>query len=185
MAFYKYIKPTIYALSIQDIPYEELKKQGIHTLFFDLDNTVMSYDETLISKENIQFLNDLKTTFKIIIVSNSGYKRVSKASNHAKLEFIHSAKKPLKSGYKKALKKAACTKDKVVFIGDQLMTDIYGANKMNIVSILVKPVKQRSDHFFTRINRKIERFVIKKMFKNHSNLVTDALKAYAKDIHGL
>jgi HAD superfamily phosphatase (TIGR01668 family) len=185
MAFYKYIKPTLYASSIQDIPYEQLKKQGIHTLFFDLDNTVMSYGETLISNEIIQFLNDLKATFKIMIVSNSGFKRVSKASNHAKLEFIHSAKKPLKIGYKKALKKAACTKDKVVFIGDQLMTDIYGANKMNIVSVLVKPVKQRSDHFFTRTNRKIERFVIKKMFKKHSNLVTDALKAYAKDIHGL
>ncbi len=93
------------------------------------------------------------------------FKRVSKASNHAKLEFIHSAKKPLKMGYK-SFEKAACTKDKVVFIGDQLMTDIYGANKMNIVSVLVKPVKQRSDHFFTRTNRKIERFVIKRMFKN-------------------
>jgi HAD superfamily phosphatase (TIGR01668 family) len=182
MAFYKYIKPTLYASNIQDIPYEQLKKQGIHTLFFDLDNTVMSYGETLISNEIIQFLNDLKATFKIMIVSNSGFKRVSKASNHAKLEFIHSAKKPLKIGYKKALKKAACTKDKAVFIGDQFMTD---ANRMNIVSVLVKPVKQRSDHFFTRTNRKIERFVIKKMFKKHSNLVTDALKAYAKDIHGL
>ncbi len=65
MAFYKYIKPTLYASSIQDIPYEQLKKQGIHTLFFDLDNTVMSYDETLISNENIQFLNDLKATLKL------------------------------------------------------------------------------------------------------------------------
>ena len=185
MAIYKHFKPSYYASSIQEIPYEQLKKQGIHTLFFDLDNTIMSYDETLISNKNIQFLNELKSAFSIIIVSNSGFKRVSKASNHAKIPYIHSAKKPLKRGYKRALNKAVCSKDHVAFIGDQLMTDIFGANKMNILSVLVKPVKQRSDHFFTRTNRKIERFVLKKMLKKYPTLINDALKAYSKDIHGL
>ena len=61
MAIYKHFKPSYYASSIQEIPYEQLKKQGIHTLFFDLDNTIMSYDETLISNKNIQFLNELKS----------------------------------------------------------------------------------------------------------------------------
>ena len=48
MAIIPHLKPKLYVHSFQDIPYENYKKQGIKTLFFDLDNTVMSYDEKII-----------------------------------------------------------------------------------------------------------------------------------------
>lgn len=185
MAIIPYLKPHLYVQSFKDIPYDDFKKQGIKTLFFDLDNTVMSYDETLISPENKAFLNQLKKEFIVLIVSNSGRYRVSRACNDADLNFVHSAKKPLKSGYKRALKKGSAQKETSLFIGDQLMTDIFGAARMNIVSILVKPLKQRSDHIFTRTNRKIERMLLKKISKKHPTLLSESLIAYGKDIHGL
>ena len=76
MAIIPYLKPQLYVQSFQDIPYYDFKKQGIKTLFFDLYNTVMSYDEKIISTENLLFLEQLKKDFKVVIVSNSGYKRV-------------------------------------------------------------------------------------------------------------
>jgi uncharacterized protein len=185
MAIIKHLKPTLYVRSIQDIPYEAYKKQGIKTLFFDLDNTVMSYDEKIISENNIAFLSELKKSFTVVIVSNSGYSRVSHACNHASMAFIHSAKKPFKSGYKRALKKASAQINTSLFIGDQLMTDIFGASRMQLTSILVKPLKQRSDHLFTRINRIIERAILKKIRKKHPNHLNEALIQYGKEIHGL
>lgn len=185
MAIIPYLKPHLYVQSFHDIPYDDFKKQGIKTLFFDLDNTVMSYDEKVISQENLLFLEQLKKDFKVVIVSNSGYKRVSHACIQAGYEFIHSAKKPFKSGYKRALKKASAQINTSLFIGDQLMTDIFGASRMNIVSILVKPLKQRSDHIFTRTNRKIERMLLKKIGKKYPDLLNEPLIAYGRDIHGL
>ena len=185
MAIIPYLKHQLYVQSFQDIPYDDFKKQGIKTLFFDLDNTVMSYDEKIISTENLLFLEQLKKDFKVVIVSNSGYKRVSQACIKAGYDFIHSAKKPFKSGYKRALKKASAQVNSSLFIGDQLMTDIFGAARMNITSILVKPLKQRSDHIFTRTNRKIERMLLKKMSKKYPKLLNDSLIAYGREIHGL
>ena len=185
MAIISHLNPKLYVHSFQDIPYENYKKQGIKTLFFDLDNTVMSYDEKIISKENLSFLEQLKKDFNVVIVSNSGYKRVSFACIQAGYEFIHSAKKPFKSGYIRALKKASAQIKTSLFIGDQLMTDIFGASRMNIESILVKPLKQRSDHIFTRTNRKLERILLKRMSKKYPALLNDALIAYGREIHGL
>ena len=94
-------------------------------------------------------------------------------------------KKPFKSGYIRALKKASAQIKTSLFIGDQLMTDIFGASRMNIESILVKPLKQRSDHIFTRTNRKLERILLKRMSKKYPALLNDALIAYGREIHGL
>ena len=54
-------------------------------------------------------------------------------------------------------------------VGDQLMTDILGANRAKVNSILVVPVKEK-DGWATYLNRRIER-VIMKYFKK-KNMIT-------------
>jgi uncharacterized protein len=81
----------------------------------------------------------------------------------SKLPFIHHAKKPFKSGFLKALHMTSTQPSEAVMIGDQLMTDTLGANRLKLSTILVKSVKRRSDHFFTKINRKIEKAMLKKL----------------------
>ena len=185
MALYPYCIPKHYTEDVFKIPYEKLKEQGKDTLFFDLDNTIMSYDQTQISKTYLELLNTLKKEFKVVIVSNSGYKRVSKACLPHDLLFVHSAKKPLKSGYFKAMKLANSTVDTCVFIGDQIMTDVFGSNRIGLFSILTRPVKQRTDHIFTRLNRKIEKRMIKNIKKHIPQQYNEVLKSYAEDIHHL
>jgi HAD superfamily phosphatase (TIGR01668 family) len=160
MALYKLCIPDQFHFNIKDIDYIQLEKQGIKTLFFDLDNTVISYDEAIIQGEHAELLRSLQKTFKIVIVSNSGFKRVSTACKKEKFKFVHSAKKPLKSGFNKALLMSESDVQTSVFIGDQLMTDILGANRIGMISILIYPVKKRSDHLFTRMNRRIEKHII-------------------------
>ena len=79
MSIYQKCIPDAYHASIFEIPYQQLKEQGIKSLFFDLDNTIISYDETMLSEQSIAFLNKLSKDFHVLVISNSGYNRVSHA----------------------------------------------------------------------------------------------------------
>ncbi len=178
MSTWKRCIPDLYVKSIYMIDYQALKEQGINTLFFDLDNTLIPYDEAQLTSKTTDFLNALLEDFKIVIISNSGYQRVSKAA--AKYPFVWHATKPLKSGLKKALRLADEPLEKVVLIGDQLMTDILGGHRFGCQTILVEPVKKTSDRWMTKINRYMERRIIKKIKRKIPDLYEERLKAYVE-----
>jgi HAD superfamily phosphatase (TIGR01668 family) len=149
-------------------------------LFFDLDNTVIAYDETELSEKHIAFFNTLKKDFNILIISNSGYPRVSHALQQTDLLYVYHGMKPTKIGLKKALKRVKSTPEETVLIGDQLMTDVFGASRLKIKAILVKAVKQKSDRWMTKINRRIEKMVLKRIKKKEPKLYEERLKAYVE-----
>ena len=165
MSVYQKCIPTLYFASIFEIQYENLKKQGIKSLFFDLDNTIIAYDETKLSDKHITFFNELKKDFNILVISNSGYKRVSKAMVDLDLPYIWHAKKPLTFGFKKGLKMLGSKKSETMIVGDQLMTDVYGASRFGIKSILIASVKRKSDRKITQFNRKLENYFLAKIEK--------------------
>jgi uncharacterized protein len=181
MKLYQKCIPNNYFQSIFEIPYQTLKKQGINSLFFDLDNTIISYDQVELNQEQIDYLNKLAKDFTIFILSNTNKKRVSTALKNTNFKYIWHAKKPLSFGFKKALKMINKTKSEVIMIGDQLMTDILGANSIGIKTILVKSVKRKSDHKITKFNRKLENIMIKKIMKNEPDLYEERLKQYVLD----
>ncbi|VEU80669.1 YqeG family HAD IIIA-type phosphatase [Haploplasma axanthum] len=174
--------PSLYVKSIKEIDYNFLKEQGIKALFFDLDNTLIPYDIDVIPIDIKEFLEELNKDFKIVVVSNSRKKRVSTASAIlTNIPYVKFSRKPLKFGFKKALKLSGVKRNEVAAIGDQMMTDIYGANRMKFkMAILVHPIKQKSDHFLTRFNRKMENKIIKKIKKNNIDKYNEVLKAYAE-----
>lgn len=151
--------PNMYYRSILDIDYKLLQNQGIKYLIFDLDNTLSTIDKKEISNEYKEKLNELSKKFKIIIVSNNFSKKIKPLCDSINMSFISFAMKPLPFCYKKVLKKWKCQKDEVCMIGDQLLTDIKGANKFGILSILVDPVG-KDDIKYTGINRFIENKII-------------------------
>ena len=86
--------------------------------------------------------------------------------------FICSAKKPLKRGFKKELKAIDHqNRAEVVVIGDQIMTDILGGNRMGFYTILVEPILRKSDILPTRINRKMERFFPEKSEETQQSII--------------
>lgn len=181
MTFYQKCIPHAYRASIFDIDYDELQKQGISALFFDLDNTIIGYDEAKLQKEHVELIQKLQKTFKIVILSNTNFKRVSIALTDLDVPYIWYATKPLKRGFKKALKMIGVAKEKVMMIGDQLMTDVFGSNRVGLKAILVKSVKRKSDRKITKFNRKIENFVIGKIQKKYPELYDERLKQYVRD----
>lgn len=150
--------PDIYQKSIFTINYEKLKKQGIKCLLFDLDNTIAPVNCSEVDGKIKQLMEKLdEMGFKLIIFSNSKKPRIKPFKDALNIDAAASSRKPLKMKYKKIMQLYHLKDTEIACIGDQILTDVLGANRMGFVSILINPVST-TDLLATRlINRPIER----------------------------
>lgn len=154
--------PDVYQKSIFTINYDKLKKEGIKCLLFDLDNTIAPVHCSEVDEKVKQLMERLdEIGFKLIIFSNSKKPRIKPFKDALNIDASASSKKPLKMKYKKVMQLYHFKDTEIACIGDQILTDVLGANRMGFVSILVNPVST-IDLLGTRIiNRPIERKILK------------------------
>ncbi|MCI8588047.1 MAG: YqeG family HAD IIIA-type phosphatase [Bacilli bacterium] len=152
--------PTIYQKSIFEIPYQKLKEQGICLLIFDLDNTIALIDQGEVDEKTKELFRKLQKDFQLVIVSNNNYGRVQPYAEKLQCDFVASALKPLRRGYKKIMKKYGLHKEQMSMIGDQLITDVYGGNRMTGCTILVDPLGKK-DLKISTLNRILERMIFR------------------------
>lgn len=181
---YKNIIPDDYVSSIFDIDYDKLYSKGKRLILTDLDNTLISYKATDPTEELFNWKKMLEQKgFEIIIVSNSGKTRVKHFANILGLKYVSLSTKPLKRGFKKAIRIASkkYKKEEVVVLGDQLLTDVYGAKRMKLSMILVRAIDKKTERPITRHNRKNEDKMLKKVQKKNYGLYLVKLKKYEED----
>ena len=180
--------PTIYKETVFDVDYNKLYEDGIRLILTDLDNTLISYKENETTLELLRWIEDRKSEgFEIIIVSNnSSVKRVREFAEKLGILYVARAKKPLKGGFKKAIKLASrnYNNSEIMAIGDQLMTDVFAANRMNYVSVLVKAIDRKTEKWTTRFNRMLEKHVLRRIIKRHNSLYEEKLKVYKEENYG-
>ena len=154
--------PDIYQKSIYDINYQKLKQKGIKCLLFDLDNTLVPVNVDVPTKKVKELFTVLEKDFKVIILSNSGKKRLIPFKEGLNVDVSASSHKPFKKKYLKIMKLYKFEYHEIAAIGDQLLTDICGANQVGITSILVNPLGD-VEKFCTKINRFLENFIYRKL----------------------
>lgn len=160
-----YFFPDAYQKSIYTINYDKLKEDGIKCLLFDLDNTCIPYVDKEPSQKLIDLFDKLESMgFKVIIFSNSPKKRLEPFKNKLNVDCCAKARKPRKEKFIKVMKLNNLDLSEVAIIGDQLVTDIYGGNRVGIKTIFVNPMSD-IDMPFTKIHRIIEKRKINKMTK--------------------
>ena len=158
----KLLKPTIYAKDIFNINYKKLKENNINVLLFDIDNTIATTYEKTPSKEVISLFKKLKKEgFTIYIISNALKRRALRFGNALDVKTYYFSAKPLTRQYKKIIAENNLSNSNIAAIGDQLYTDIKGANNMNITSILIDQISPK-ESIITKINRLKEKQAIKK-----------------------
>jgi HAD superfamily phosphatase (TIGR01668 family) len=151
--------PDLYAKSIYAIDLDELQNRGIKGIIVDLDNTLVESQCCEATPLLIDWLNKVKQKdFRVMIVSNNNKARVSKFARPLDIPFIYGAKKPLSSAFHKALSLLGTHRYETAMVGDQLLTDVFGGNRVGLFTILVLPVSN-TEGVFTRINRRLERVV--------------------------
>jgi len=154
---YKLFLPNEFVISVFEITPDKLKQQGIRGLITDLDNTLIEWNRADATDEIVEWMRMLKEAgIRIVIASNNSEARVKRFAEPLGIPYVYRAKKPLGHAYKAALEKLELSKKEVAMIGDQLLTDILGAKRLNLYTFLVRPVAE-SDGFVTRFNRFFER----------------------------
>lgn len=162
--FNKFV-PDIYQKSIYDIDYKKLKKNGIKCIIFDLDNTLSPVNIKSPTKKIKDLMEDLKNMkFKLLIVSNATKKRVEPFKDILCIDSSYLSFKPFKRKYLKILNVYKFKDEEIACIGDQLLTDILGANRMGFLSILVNPIG-KIDYALTKINRLVENTIYNSLEK--------------------
>ncbi|WP_054654997.1 YqeG family HAD IIIA-type phosphatase [Secundilactobacillus silagei] len=160
--------PTWMINATYDINPKELKRLGVKVVLTDLDNTLIAWNNPYGTEELRDWMTSLeRENIQLVVVSNNSHRRVKKAVAALQLPFISRALKPFSGGIRRAMRRYHVSKDEVVMVGDQLLTDVAAANFSGIPSILVRPIIE-SDAWNTKINRFFERFVMHAMRKKTS-----------------
>ncbi len=155
--------PDMYVSSLNNIDIDKLKQQGIKAIFFDLDNTLVPWGSDELADETAEWFVKLRDAgFKTCIVSNNSEDRVSRLCRRLGIPGIHKAAKPRRKAFRQALQALNVAPHEAAMVGDQVFTDVLGANRLGLYSVLVVPM---SKHEFigTRINRRLEKLVLRRI----------------------
>lgn len=127
------------------IPWEEWHEKGIRGVIFDIDNTLVPHDAPADGRaiELFECLHSLG--YGTCLLSNNKEPRVKSFADRVHSPYIYKAGKPGVKGYRKAMELMGTDAGTTLFVGDQLFTDVYGANRAGIYGILVKPINPKEE----------------------------------------
>ena len=158
---FKNLRPKVYVDSICNIDLNKLiKTKKIKGIIVDLDNTLIAWGEKEVSQKNIDWVNEAKKLgLKICIVSNTNSKRVAEFAKIFDVPYHSKYFKPFSIAFNNGLKILDTKKSETVVIGDQIFTDIWGGNRLKLLTILVVPIVKK-DSIGTFLHRNLEKIII-------------------------
>lgn len=137
--------PDAYLDSTYEIDFKALYEEGYRGLLFDIDNTLVPHGAPA-DERAIAFFSSLRALgFSSCFVSNNQKPRVEPFALAVGEHFVENAHKPSRSGYQRAMQLLGTNPGNTLFIGDQIFTDIYGAKRAGIRTILVKPIHPKEE----------------------------------------
>jgi len=144
--------PDVYVENVYTIDVDKLQDQKkIKGIIVDLDNTLVPWGKNHMDQKILSWINRVKESkMKICIVSNSPSAHVSEIGNLLDIPFYFSRYKPLKKPFLEAMKMMDTKSRETAVIGDQIFTDVLGGNRLNLLTILVRPLKKH-DALGTRL----------------------------------
>jgi uncharacterized protein len=168
--------------SIQEIPLEGLKLRGKKLILLDVDNTIVRWHSEDFTEEVLEWLSKAQAMgFELCILSNTKYpQRLARISERLKIATIRDRFKPSTKMYLLALAKYHVQPEETIMVGDQIMTDILGANRSGIEAIWVHRIHDH-EFFGTKLNRMIERVIVSRL-SNALKVVEHMPEAEAGDL---
>lgn len=118
--------PKKYLNNVKEITIELLKKNNIKGLLLDVDNTLIDFDHKILEGAK-EWCEDLKKQgIKLCILSNTNkIEKVKRVAKELDLQYINFAKKPFKTGFKRAANLLELEAKNIAVAGDQIMTDVF------------------------------------------------------------
>ncbi len=152
--------PREYVDSTYEIDFESWRDRGYRGIIFDVDNTLVEHGAPADARA-IQLFERLHALgFRMILLSNNKEPRVkSFCEAVVGADYIYKAGKPKRAGYEQAMERMGTDVHTTLFVGDQIFTDVWGANRAGIYTILVRPIDPREEIQIV-LKRYLERIVL-------------------------
>lgn len=169
--------PHEYVESVFAVDYRKLYNKGYRGIIFDIDNTLVKHGDNSNAAVDSLFKEIHGIGLKTVLLSNNDEERILRFIKNIDTPYVCDAEKPAAEGYLKALEKLGADKKATVCIGDQVFTDIYGANRCGIDSILVKFIGYDTETKIG-IRRRLEKIILECYKRNRSyrNRIGDIIK---------
>lgn len=169
-----FLFPDEYYESTYIIPFEKYVKKGYKAVIFDIDNTLVPHNAMHDERSKALFERLKAIGLKYAFVSNNNEFRVREFNREVRGEYVFKAGKPSGAGFNKAMIKLGTNKDNTFFVGDQLFTDIWGANNAKLHSILVNQIDKKEEIQIV-LKRYLEKPVLKLYLRNHGMISAESL----------
>lgn len=151
--------PNEYLDSAYQIEFERLYQEGYRGIIFDVDNTLVPHDAPADERAKKLFAQLKKLGYQCCLLSNNKEPRVKMFNDQVQVQYIFKAGKPKVSGYERAMELMGTHRENTLFVGDQIFTDVYGANRAGIRTILTRPIHPKEEIQIV-LKRYLERIVL-------------------------
>ncbi len=162
-------KPNDLINTVFEITPDFLERRNLRGLLIDIDNTIVPHAVFKSTDEDIkkvqEWLEPLKAAgIGLRIVSNARPKRIQFHAEALGVKAVGSggmAGKPFVAAFRTAVQELHLEPQQVAMLGDQVFTDVLGANTAGVHSILVRPVIDNA-LMHTVLARSLERAILKR-----------------------
>ena len=161
--------PKLITNAVTDLSSDFLNKQGIRLLMLDFDNTIVPYTTSEPTEQMAAWLKTMtESEIGVCVVSNSHKDRVKIFCKAYGIDCVTHANKPFTKGIKVCLARYQIPPQACALVGDQIFTDVLGANCAGVKSILVKAIDNHN--FWLKARHVLEKpfiFIARKRRMNH------------------
>ena len=137
--------PGEYVDSTYEIDFDRLYEDGYRGVIFDIDNTLVPHGAPADERACALFAHLKELGYHCMLLSNNKEPRVKMFNDAVQVSYIYKAGKPNPANYRKAMEQMGTDEKNTLFVGDQIFTDVYGANRTGIRTILVKPIHPKEE----------------------------------------
>jgi HAD superfamily phosphatase (TIGR01668 family) len=157
----RWLRPSTQVPTIYDIDLSALRARGIRGVILDLDNTIVPWGAREVGPRLPTWIAAARAAdLQLCIVSNNMGSRVRSIADRLGVPLVTWALKPRRRAIRHALVVMGTTPDATALVGDQLLTDILGGNRLGLHTILVRPQSHR-EFVLTRLVRLVERMLLR------------------------
>lgn len=176
-----HLLPDFYFESLKEAKPSLIVQNGRRAVLIDLDNTLVPRNTQEVSEEIRNWIKRAREEgLSLCIVSNNWEGRVKKVAQELGLPLVAPAGKPRKKAFLKALAILGVEASEAAIIGDQLFTDVFGGNRLGLLTVLIKPLSSK-ELIHTRLLRLVEKRILSRIRPKNQQSVVDNIKRVAYD----
>ena len=131
--------------SAYQIEFARLYQEGYRGVIFDIDNTLVPHGAPADEQAKALFSQLKELGYQCCLLSNNKEPRVKMFNDEVQVQYIFKAGKPKVSGYERAMELMGTDKGNTLFVGDQIFTDVYGAKRAGLRTILTRPIHPKEE----------------------------------------